>query len=351
MPYINTEKMDACFRIMESVLTSTPHYQPGDPATLSLHAGGLWRWEGYKYEIFKRGHELMMSVPWEKQGVLDTDVIPKAANQALNIIPADWSRQENLVDWQDTGIVATLSDAKLRALKVALLKLYTTSDEEGAFNALVGVFGQKYALITYFYFLKDSSRFVIMRPIRFAEQFSLIGVPTACTARATWKNYQEFNAILGEVRDYLADCLDEDVTLLDAHSFVWSLYVVAGYRNAGGMEIPDAPEGESYVATESRRIAYYTTKYERDPKLRREAIRIHGYRCAACGLSFEEKYGPLGHSFIEVHHLKPLYSLDEEVEVNPMTDMACLCANCHRMIHRRKNAILTVEDLKALIRA
>ncbi len=349
---INIEKMDACFRIMEFALTSAPHYLPGDPAFLSLHGGELWRREGYKYEVYERGHELMASVPWDKPGILDTDIISKAANQALNIIPADWSRQENLVDWQDAGIVATLSDAKIRALKVALLKLYTTDDEDGAFNALVGVLGQKYALITYFFFLKDCSRFVVMRPLRFAEQFSLIGAPTTCTTRATWKNYQEFNTILGEVQNYLSAAIPgEDITLLDAHSYVWSLYVVAEYRKAGGVEIPEAPDGESYVATEGRRIAYYITKYERDPKLRREAIRIHGSHCAACGLSFEERYGELGHGYIEVHHLKPLYSLDEEAEVNPSTDMACLCANCHRMIHRRKNAVLTVEELKALIRA
>lgn len=350
MGYIDESKMDACFRIMGFALTSAPHYQPGDPDTLSVHSGELWRWEGYKYEIFERGHQLMMSIPWEEPGILDSDIIPTAANQALNVIPSDWSRQENLVDWQDTGIIATLSGAKLRTLKIALMKLYTTDDEEGAFNALVGVFGQKYALITYFFFLKDSCRFVVMRPLRFAEQFNLIGAPTKCSARATWENYLEFNAILGEVRDYLTDHLDEDVTLLDAHSYVWSLYVVANYRSAGGVEIPDVPDGESYVATEGHRIAYYTTKYERSPKLRREAIRIHGYRCAACGLSFEEKYGAIGHAFIEVHHLKPLYSLEEEAEVNPSTDMVCLCANCHRMIHRKKNSILTVDELKTLIR-
>ena len=66
MSFINTEKMDACFRIMESVLTTAPHYQPEDPGTLSVHSGELWRREGYKYEIYERGHKLMMSIPWEK---------------------------------------------------------------------------------------------------------------------------------------------------------------------------------------------------------------------------------------------------------------------------------------------
>lgn len=32
--------------------------------------------------------------------------------------------------------------------------------------------------------------------------------------------------------------------------------------------------------------------------------------------------------------------------INPETDLVCVCSNCHRMIHRRKNSILTVEELK-----
>ena len=73
------------------------------------------------------------------------------------------------------------------------------------------------------------------------------------------------------------------------------------------------------------------------------------YRCEVCGLSYEEKYGVLGKNYIEVHHVKPLFSLDEEVDVNPQTDLVCLCANCHRMIHRKKNAIIAVEELKSLL--
>ena len=100
---------------------------------------------------------------------------------------------------------------------------------------------------------------------------------------------------------------------------------------------------------EGKRIAYYTTKYERKPQNRDAAIRIHGYKCAVCGFDYAERYGDLGKGFIEVHHIKPLYSLDEEITPDPATDMVCLCANCHRMIHRRKDDIMTVEELSAIV--
>lgn len=99
---------------------------------------------------------------------------------------------------------------------------------------------------------------------------------------------------------------------------------------------------------EGKRIAIYTYKYERNPNLRKAAIKKHGYTCKSCGFDFEKVYGELGKEFIEVHHIKPLYTLEKEVEINPETDLIPLCSNCHRMIHREKNKILTVEDLRKL---
>lgn len=100
---------------------------------------------------------------------------------------------------------------------------------------------------------------------------------------------------------------------------------------------------------EGKRKKIYTTKYERNPKNRKEAIKIHGTRCMVCDFDFEEVYGEFGKDFIEVHHTKPLYSLEDEVEINPEEDLVCLCSNCHRMIHRRRDKILTVEELKEIM--
>ena len=68
-----------------------------------------------------------------------------------------------------------------------------------------------------------------------------------------------------------------------------------------------------------------------------------------CGFDFEFIYGEIGLSFIEVHHIKPLSSLDEETTINPQTDLVCLCSNCHRMIHRRRGEVLSIEQLKDII--
>ena len=91
-----------------------------------------------------------------------------------------------------------------------------------------------------------------------------------------------------------------------------------------------------------------STKYERDPKLRKNAILIHGYTCVACGFNFEEFYGEYAKGFIHIHHVEPLFSAGEKT-VNPETDLVPLCANCHALIHRKRDKTLTVDDLKKMI--
>ncbi|WP_350019433.1 EVE domain-containing protein [Priestia flexa] len=110
----------------------------------------------------------------------------------------------------------------------------------------------------------------------------------------------------------------------------------------------EAQELEEGNGIEGIKKSYHVNKYERDPKNRKKAIEIHGVNCYVCGFNFEKVYGEHGRDFIEIHHIKPLSSLKEAVAINPKTDLVPLCANCHRMIHRRKNEVLTVEQLKAL---
>jgi hypothetical protein len=57
--------------------------------------------------------------------------------------------------------------------------------------------------------------------------------------------------------------------------------------------------------------------------------------CQVCDFSFEENYGELGKGFIEAHHLFPISKLTEETPTK-IEDIALVCSNCHRMLHRRR---------------
>lgn len=88
--------------------------------------------------------------------------------------------------------------------------------------------------------------------------------------------------------------------------------------------------------------------YERDPKNRKRALEIHRTICVTYDFDFEKVYDKPGMGFIEVHHTEPPSSSDEEQTVNPETELVPVCANCHRIIHRRRGRVLTIEEMKLI---
>lgn len=75
---------------------------------------------------------------------------------------------------------------------------------------------------------------------------------------------------------------------------------------------------------------------------------LTSFACEACGDDMEAIYGELGVGYIEAHHRVPIAEI-EEWKKTKLSDLAALCANCHRIIHR--NNLMSVEDLAAHMRA
>jgi hypothetical protein len=69
--------------------------------------------------------------------------------------------------------------------------------------------------------------------------------------------------------------------------------------------------------------------------------------CHVCDFDFARTYGALGRDFIEAHHTIPLSELKGPRETR-VEDLALVCANCHRMLHRRR-PWLGMAQLKMLL--
>ncbi|MCD7806975.1 MAG: HNH endonuclease [Lachnospiraceae bacterium] len=158
-----------------------------------------------------------------------------------------------------------------------------------------------------------------------------------------------FKKSLTEVQNTVPAEYMEDFT----RGYEWDTGLIARIKKLKDFEVNLDEETEHILGNghmEGRVKEYYSKKYERNAGNRAAAIRIHGTRCAICGFDFEETYGKLGKGFIEVHHIKPLSEINEEVVVNPETDLICVCSNCHRMLHRFKDYIIEADELKKMIK-
>lgn len=122
-----------------------------------------------------------------------------------------------------------------------------------------------------------------------------------------------------------------------------------------GVGLQTYPDGLQIQEGAKREVSRQVIK--RSSILRNAAIEYYTrdgrIKCKACEFDFEEKYGPLGHGYIEMHHLVPLIKRDGEPLAEFIEEaidgLVPLCANCHRMVHVHSPDPYSVEELKEII--
>lgn len=124
-----------------------------------------------------------------------------------------------------------------------------------------------------------------------------------------------------------------------------TLHPVPADEESDDDEEASAPEGRVLYARHRRR--------ERNKALRKKKIASvlkNGgtLACEACGFDFEAVYGERGKGYVECHHVVPLHEAGEST--TKLSDLALICSNCHRMIHRSA-PWPTPEELQELVRS
>jgi predicted HNH restriction endonuclease len=114
-----------------------------------------------------------------------------------------------------------------------------------------------------------------------------------------------------------------------------------------------ADEDEEKYYSEGKEKFRTHRSYERDTRVAKKAkqktLKETGeLKCEVCEFSFSESYGNLGSGYIEAHHKIPVSQLGNSGKTK-IEDIALLCSNCHKMIHRTK-PMKSVEELKDIVK-
>ncbi|MDD2649022.1 MAG: HNH endonuclease [Eubacteriales bacterium] len=109
-----------------------------------------------------------------------------------------------------------------------------------------------------------------------------------------------------------------------------------------------------YIEGAKKLIKHYVRERNRDlvKKVKALFLSAHGkLYCEICDFSFTDTYGKIGEGFIEAHHIVPISTAKENAAVK-LEDMCLVCANCHRMLHRKKptdGEYLSIDELRSII--
>lgn len=118
---------------------------------------------------------------------------------------------------------------------------------------------------------------------------------------------------------------------------------VAPYLTRPPRRVEEYREGRELLRLHRRR--------ERSPKAvrrKKETVLAASGKllCEVCDFDFAVAYGDLGVGFAECHHRVPLAQLKVERRIR-LSELAIVCANCHRMLHRRP--MCSVEELRKIV--
>lgn len=123
-------------------------------------------------------------------------------------------------------------------------------------------------------------------------------------------------------------------------------------KGTGPEETVTSPEDDEEAFPEGRVLFRAHRSRERNRTLveraKQTALKRDGQlACQVCAFDFKHRYGELGEGYIECHHVLPISQIPPGAKTK-VSDLALLCANCHRMIHRRR-PWLSMGDLGVLV--
>lgn len=165
-------------------------------------------------------------------------------------------------------------------------------------------------------------------------------------------NWSLFKANRGQI--CFVDTLESkrgDKIISQKQNFLFDLFDI---DNNLITEINDEIEYDEGLEEGADKSKYKLHKFkERKPELiaRAKALAKKENRlfCEVCNFNFETEYPLIGLGFIECHHKVPIST--GGIRKTKFEDLALVCSNCHRMLHRRyiDGNYLLVEELKELV--
>jgi 5-methylcytosine-specific restriction protein A len=105
------------------------------------------------------------------------------------------------------------------------------------------------------------------------------------------------------------------------------------------------PEGKELTRIHKSKERNSQVVIKKKEKVLRESGNL---ACEVCGFDFVKFYGQIGYGFAECHHIIPLSMLRDEQKTK-LSDLAIVCANCHRILHKTR-PLLSIQELRAIVK-
>ena len=241
--------------------------------------------ENYKRDIAVKAKEILDLNSWKEseigEGKIGGNAI-KAVQRNLNLIGR----------YQVTTFSNKVKENNYMSERV-LYDLYHDRKDKECFEQICRLFGRKYDLVAYLYFVLDPDRYLPLRSSIFDVIFRNLGITLQTAGRCSWENYQDFLNTVEAVCDVMkAYYKMDEIDLLDAHSFLWT-------TNLNVLDIREQESEQVEVSGNERKRDEGAIVFHKDygegviSKLTEEKVYVkfsRGTRIFSYPEAFEKKY-------------------------------------------------------------
>ena len=324
--------------------------------------------ENYKYGVHAEARTALQ-LPFWKEETIGTGNIIKRVHNGLrrNVTWKHKTYSNNLLNWRETDEFAQRGAEP--AMERTLFNFFKgRTGDETSFERLREI-GLSYQFTAYLFFLKgDRNKYMPISQEGFNmafEKLGVVGFLTTGKGSGTWENYLIYLDLIKQAQTLLRHRMGVAVNLLDAHSFLWAVrgepdvwvslpdeQEEVDADNHGTAQIEFKEEGDQKAFPEGIEVFNLHKSYERSSELVTAAKAKYAKEypelpCAICGFSFAACYGKYGIGYIEAHHTIPVSEM-QPGSTTRIEDLVMVCANCHKMLHRRR-PWLRHDELKFLL--
>ncbi len=238
---------------------------------VDFYSGYMEEHEGFKRELFHNGHEALRLDLWDKSMI--------GSGKILNYVIAGLKAKDDggkniVVNYHSVINFMNKANTDLKIAENLLFNLYKGDDDAKAFEDACDFFGRWYPVFSYLMFLKDDTKYLPVKNSNklHGDRFRKLNIDRECLRYCSWNNYQVFLNVHKQIQMKLMEAFPESkISLLDAHSFVWTLHAAPDdFSFEMKEELKKDPRATAFVNQVADQL-----KYKKRAKQEDEALEKH----------------------------------------------------------------------------
>lgn len=193
--------------------------------------GYLHERESYKEELREDSLAILKTSEWDikwiGQGIILKRIIQTFELENNNLVGTRRKFGPDSVPHRK--MIQALDDGNnLASIEQVLHNLFKSNKEtEGIFNQLVDLIGKQYSVIAFLFYLKNDRQYLPISTTNFEYALKTLGCDLKLSRNCKWSNYKSYLQVIGQVKNALESSMNQNINLIDAHSFCWLI----GYKD------------------------------------------------------------------------------------------------------------------------